>query len=128
MLGETTEIPSKAIEVEEAQIHGPEPLIAPVEEISIINSNIAEVPVANIDLVPTVSVPINLEEVLEVNERDKETLTNSLPSSTPIPEIIPQVVEVSNIPEESNHTKKVTEEELKPGNAFLLIIVETLNF
>lgn len=65
------------------------------------------------------------EEVLEVKDSDKETLTNSLPSSTPALEVPIQNIEASNIVEESYHSnpsKKVVEEESKPGNTFCLIL------
>ncbi|XP_025411781.1 eukaryotic translation initiation factor 4 gamma 3-like isoform X3 [Sipha flava] len=116
LVDETISIPSKAIEVDGAQIHEPEPLITSVEEINVINSNI-EVPITNIDLVPTVSLTIKSEEVLEVNDSDKEILANSIPSSTPALDEPIQNIEVSNILEEnhqSNHPKKVVEEESKP--------------
>jgi hypothetical protein len=121
LVDETISIPSKAIEVDGAQIHEPEPLITSVEEINVINSNI-EVPITNIDLVPTVSLTIKSEEVLEVNDSDKEILANSIPSSTPALDEPIQNIEVSNILEEnhqSNHPKKVVEEESKPGNTFV---------
>lgn len=126
MLDEKIAIPSKAIEVDEAQIHEPEPIITGVEEITAINSNIDEVPVknidlvTNIDLVPTVNLSINPEDVLEVNDSNKES--NSLPRSTPTHDIPTQNIEVSNISEEC-HPKKVTEEESKPGKYLFLNFV-----
>lgn len=118
----TTSVPSKAIEVDEAQV--PEEVKIEAEEISVITTNIEEVFVATSDATSTdVGLSISTEEIiLDVDASEIETpTTNISPSSTKTPEV-QQSADVTNISEEPILSKKNTDEEsVKSGNKLLLI-------
>lgn len=119
LLSEQSLTPSKVTEVEEAQL--PEETLSKIEEISIVTASTEEVPVTISDSTLAVGLTVSSEEVLDVNESDKETPTNSLPSSTPTHEV--QILNTDTVPgisEDMNNAKKnVEEESLKPGNEFI---------
>lgn len=121
LLSEQSSTPTKVTEVEEAQLS--EETLSKTEEISVVTPSIEEVPVTTSDSTLAVGLTISSEEVLEVNESDKEIPTNSLPSSTPTHEVqILNTETVTSISEDINSAKKnVEEESLKPGNEHILL-------
>lgn len=115
--------PPKAVEVNETQVS--EEASNKTEDICVNATSIEEVPVET----SVVDLTIPVEEVLDVNESDKETSTNSLPSSTPTHEIPSLNTDVTNISEDANNAKKNPDEESsKPGKIFVLITLNKILF
>lgn len=116
-------MPPKAVEVNETQVS--EEASNKTEDICVNATSIEEVPVET----SVVDLTIPVEEVLDVNESDKETSTNSLPSSTPTHEIPSLNTDVTNISEDANNAKKNPDEESsKPGKIFVLITLNKILF
>jgi len=123
LASESTLGSSNAIEVDQVS----EEVTSEVEEISVISTNIEEVPVVISD--PTsidVGLAINTEdttlETLDVKESELETPINTVPISTTSPDVQKQNTDVINTSEDPIISKKnIDEESVKSGNKLLLM-------